>query len=128
MRNPFKRTESGVVRKEREQEEADARKADAQNERERVKDVRQKQKEAVALNPNARFPATQVTYTDTSFAEPPPLNYTLHTRIRSIVFFWTLVFLDVVCVPIILYFCLWYLTNLSHNAGMYLTLDTNSFS
>jgi hypothetical protein len=118
MRNPFNRTQSAQARKEVQIAEAEARKTDARNERDRVKDVRQKKKEAVIANPNSRFPPTQVCYTDASFAEPPPLNYSLKPRIRSIAFFWTLVFLDVVCVPIVLYFTLWYLTNLSHNAGM----------
>jgi hypothetical protein len=123
MRNPFNRTQSAQARKEVQVAEAEARKTEARHERERVKDVRQKKKEAVIANPNSRFPPTQVAYIDPSFAEPPPLNYSLRPRIKSISFFWTLVFLDVVCVPIVLYFTLWYLTNLSHNAGMRLRLN-----
>ena len=75
-------------------------------------------KEVVAAHPSARFPPTQICYTDPSFAEPPSLNYSLYPRIRYIIFFWGLVFVDVVCVPIVLYFTLWYKTNLSPNAGM----------
>ncbi|KAJ8608047.1 hypothetical protein MRB53_039882 [Persea americana] len=38
----------------------------------------------------------------------PPLNYTLRTRKRSIAFFWTLILIDCIGVPIGLYFGLWY--------------------
>jgi len=74
------------------------------------------QRELEAAHPSARFPPTQVTYADVTFAEPPPLNYSLRPRIKSLVIFWTLVFLDCVCMPLILYFVLWYKTGLSHNA------------
>lgn len=40
--------------------------------------------------------------------EPPPLNYTLHTRKRSIFIFWTFIVFDSVIMPIALYFGLWY--------------------
>lgn len=40
--------------------------------------------------------------------EPPSLNYTLHTRYKSITFFWTVVVFDSVIMPIGLYFGLWY--------------------
>ncbi|KAJ9656856.1 hypothetical protein H2201_008418 [Coniosporium apollinis] len=66
--------------------------------------------------PSARHAPTQVTFTDPDFTKPPPLNYTLRTRIKSIWIFWTLVVLDCVCLPIALYFGLWYGTSLSHNA------------
>ena len=93
---------------------------DVRNQRkaDKVEKVRQKeeQRQIELANPSARFAPTQVTYTDTTFAHPPPLEYTLRTRWKSISIFWTLVFLDVVCMPIVLYFCLWYLTHLSHNA------------
>lgn len=49
-------------------------------------------------------------------AGPPPLNYTLHTRKKSIAFFWTLIAIDLIALPIALYFGLWYGTSLSHNA------------
>ena len=68
------------------------------------------------------FPPTQVVYVDVSFHEPPPLNYTLQTRRKSIAIFWTLIFLDCICMPIILYFALWYATGLSHNAGKILSI------
>lgn len=47
--------------------------------------------------------------------EPPPLNYTLWTRKRSIFIFWSLILIDSIAMPIVLYFCLWYDTNLSPN-------------
>ncbi|KAF2454830.1 hypothetical protein BDY21DRAFT_290447 [Lineolata rhizophorae] len=66
-------------------------------------------------NLNAIRPPTQVVY-DPDFAEPPGLNYTLRTRIKSITIFWTLCALDTIAMPIALYFGLWYGTGLSHNA------------
>jgi len=77
-----------------------------------------RQKELEAAHPSARFPPTQVIFTDTTFAEPPTLNYSLRPRLKSILIFWTLVFIDCICMPLILYFVLWYKTKLSHNAGM----------
>ena len=62
-------------------------------------------------------PPTQVLYTDPDFAAPPPLNYSLRTRKKSLAIFWSLIFLDCICMPLALYFGLWYGTNLSHNAG-----------
>jgi len=47
---------------------------------------------------------------------PPSLNYTLQTRKSSIAIFWTLILLDSIAIPIVLYFTLWYLTSLSPNA------------
>jgi hypothetical protein len=47
--------------------------------------------------------------------EPPPLNYTLWTRKWPITWFWTLILIDSIAMPIVLYFCLWYLTDLSPN-------------
>jgi hypothetical protein len=47
--------------------------------------------------------------------EPPPLNYTLYTRKLSIFIFWSLILIDSIAMPIVLYFCLWYDTNLSPN-------------
>lgn len=66
---------------------------------------------------SAVFAATHVVYSDPDFATPPPLNYTLRTRIKWIIIFWSLVILDCVCMPIALYFGLWYGTHLTHNAG-----------
>jgi len=102
MKTPFTRTRS-------QQEQLRVKK----NEKEAAI---QRQKDLEAAHPSARFPATQVFYADPSFAEPPPLNYTLKSRYKSLWIFWTLVFLDCVCLPIILYFTLWYKTHLSHNA------------
>jgi hypothetical protein len=51
-------------------------------------------------------------------SEPPPLPYSLHTRKKSIAFFWTIFVVDTLAQPLILYWCLWYLTDLSHNVGM----------
>ncbi|KAK3073545.1 hypothetical protein LTR53_004779 [Teratosphaeriaceae sp. CCFEE 6253] len=47
--------------------------------------------------------------------EPPPLNYSLSKRKWSIVFFWGLIIVDCVFMPIGLYFGLWYGTNLTPN-------------
>ncbi|KAJ5894655.1 hypothetical protein N7495_006346 [Penicillium taxi] len=47
--------------------------------------------------------------------EPPPLPYSLHTRKKSIAFFWTLFVIDTLGQPIGLYFGLWYGTDLSPN-------------
>lgn len=40
--------------------------------------------------------------------EPPPLNYTLHTRYKAIFIFWTFIVIDSVVMPIALYYGLWY--------------------
>ncbi|KAJ5782527.1 hypothetical protein N7457_004301 [Penicillium paradoxum] len=48
-------------------------------------------------------------------SEPPPLPYSLHTRKKSIAFFWTIFVIDTLAQPLILYWCLWYLTDLSPN-------------
>ena len=54
--------------------------------------------------------------TDLAFEpEPPPLNYTLYTRKLSIFIFWSFILIDSIAMPIVLYFCLWYDTNLSPN-------------
>jgi hypothetical protein len=52
-------------------------------------------------------------------SEPPPLPYSLHTRKKSIALFWTIFVIDTLAQPLILYWCLWYLTDLSHNVGMF---------
>jgi hypothetical protein len=48
---------------------------------------------------------------------PPSLGYTLHEskRKRNIAIFWSMVVLDSVAMPIVLYFALWYNTSLSPN-------------
>lgn len=51
-------------------------------------------------------------------SEPPPLPYSLHTRKRAIAIFWTIFVVDTLGQPLILYWTLWYLTDLSHNLGM----------
>ncbi|EEP79976.1 conserved hypothetical protein [Uncinocarpus reesii 1704] len=45
----------------------------------------------------------------------PELPYSLRDRKRSIALFWTLFVIDTLAQPLILYFTLWYLTDLSHN-------------
>lgn len=50
--------------------------------------------------------------------EPPQLPYSLHTRKKSIAIFWTLFVIDTLAQPLILYWALWYATDLSHNMGM----------
>lgn len=57
---------------------------------------------------NARFPHTQVTYDDPDFRRPPPLKYSLRTRRKAIFWFWTLIILDCIFMPIGLYFGMWY--------------------
>ncbi|EAW14497.1 uncharacterized protein ACLA_075350 [Aspergillus clavatus NRRL 1] len=47
--------------------------------------------------------------------EPPPLPYSLHTRKKSIAIFWTLFVIDTLAQPLVLYWALWYATDLSHN-------------
>ena len=48
--------------------------------------------------------------------EPPPLKYTLRTRKASIVFFWSLILIDSIAIPLVLYFTLQYHTDLTPNA------------
>jgi hypothetical protein len=57
---------------------------------------------------HAIYPHTQVTYDDPDFRRPPPLNYSLRTRTKAIFWFWTLIFVDCVLMPIGLYFGMWY--------------------
>lgn len=68
--------------------------------------------------PSDQVPASVETMqsSDPAFEpEPPPLNYTLRTRKMSIFIFWALILIDSIAMPIVLYFCLWYLTDLSPN-------------
>lgn len=59
---------------------------------------------------------TMQSTTDAAFEpEPPPLNYTLYTRKLSIFIFWSLILIDSIAMPLVLYFCLWYLTDLTPN-------------
>lgn len=46
---------------------------------------------------------------------PPPLDYDLRSRKRSIAIFWTLILIDSIVMPLGLYFGLWYGTNLTPN-------------
>jgi len=46
---------------------------------------------------------------------PPELPYSLRDRKWSIAIFWTLFVIDTLAQPLILYFALWYATDLSHN-------------
>ena len=78
--------------------------------------AREEARRRVLEHPSSAYPPTQILYTDPTFHDPPPLEYSLWTRWKSITVFWSLVFLDVVCLPITLYFALWYGTHLSHNA------------
>jgi hypothetical protein len=63
---------------------------------------------APSPTPHSLFPHTQITYDDPDFRAPPPLKYTLRTRKKSIFWFWTLIILDCVFMPIGLYFGMWY--------------------
>lgn len=49
---------------------------------------------------------------------PPPLPYSLRDRKKSIAFFWGLFLIDLLVQPLVLYFTLWYLTDISHNHGV----------
>ncbi|KAL1304597.1 hypothetical protein AAFC00_003566 [Neodothiora populina] len=46
---------------------------------------------------------------------PPALEYDLRSRKKSIAYFWTLILIDSIAMPLGLYFGLWYGTNLSPN-------------
>jgi hypothetical protein len=63
---------------------------------------------AVSPNAHAIYPHTQVTYDDPDFRRPPPLNYSLRDRKKAIFWFWTLIFVDCILMPIGLYFGMWY--------------------
>jgi hypothetical protein len=63
---------------------------------------------AVSPNAHAIYPHTQVTYDDPDFRRPPPLNYSLRTRRKAIFWFWTLIFVDCILMPIGMYFGMWY--------------------
>lgn len=54
------------------------------------------------------YPHTQITYDDPDFTRPPPLNYSLQVRRKSIFWFWTLIFIDCILMPIGMYFGMWY--------------------
>ncbi|CAK42638.1 hypothetical protein AAWM_10392 [Aspergillus awamori] len=47
--------------------------------------------------------------------EPPPLPYSLRSRKKSIAIFWTIFVIDTLAQPLVLYWALWYATDLSHN-------------
>jgi hypothetical protein len=59
-------------------------------------------------NAHAIYPHTQVTYDDPDFRRPPPLGYTLRTRRKAIFWFWFLIFVDCILMPIGMYFGMWY--------------------
>ena len=64
-------------------------------------------------NPHSHVPTLDGLSEDMS--RPPPIGYTLRTRKFAIAFFWTLILIDCIAIPLVLYFCLHYLTNLSPN-------------
>lgn len=83
-----------------------------------IADDESKQEGAPSGAPSDQVPASVETMqsSDPAFElEPPPLNYTLRTRKLSIFIFWSLILIDSIAMPIVLYFCLWYLTDLSPN-------------
>ncbi|RAL14888.1 uncharacterized protein BO97DRAFT_468827 [Aspergillus homomorphus CBS 101889] len=51
----------------------------------------------------------------TTPSEPPQLPYSLRTRKKAIAFFWILFIIDTMAQPLVLYWTLWYATDLSHN-------------
>ena len=59
-------------------------------------------------NAHAIYPHTQIAYDDPDFARPPPLKYSLQVRRKSIFWFWTLIFVDCILMPIGMYFGMWY--------------------
>jgi hypothetical protein len=59
-------------------------------------------------NRHAIYPHTQVTYDDPDFRRPPPLEYSLRTRRKAIFWFWLLIFVDCILMPIGMYFGMWY--------------------
>lgn len=63
---------------------------------------------ATSPNPHAIYPHTQITYDDPDFRRPPPLNYSLRIRKKAIFWFWFLIFVDCILMPIGLYFGMWY--------------------
>ncbi|KAK4561208.1 hypothetical protein LTR86_005163 [Recurvomyces mirabilis] len=61
-------------------------------------------------------PTLEELQSDAAFEpEPPALNYNMRSRKLYIIFFWSLIVVDCVFMPIGLYFGLWYGTNLSPN-------------
>ena len=56
----------------------------------------------------SQYPHTQITYDDPDFRRPPPLKYSLRPRKKAIFWFWTLIILDCIFMPIGLYFGMWY--------------------
>jgi len=56
---------------------------------------------------------------DDSFGRsgPPRLEYELRTKKLRIAFFWSMILLDSMGLPIVLYFVLWKGTPLSHSTG-----------
>ncbi|KAF2854743.1 hypothetical protein T440DRAFT_464891 [Plenodomus tracheiphilus IPT5] len=56
----------------------------------------------------SQYPHTQVTYDDPDFRRPPPLGYSLRPRKKAIFWFWTLIVVDCIFMPIGLYFGMWY--------------------
>jgi hypothetical protein len=63
---------------------------------------------AASPNPHAIYPHTQVTYDDPDFRRPPPLEYSLRVRKKAIFWFWFLIFVDCILMPIGMYFGMWY--------------------
>lgn len=63
-------------------------------------------------------PSQQITSTSSYPSQPPPLHYSLDDNHRKITifWFWSLIVVDIIAIPIILYFALFYLTSLSHEA------------
>lgn len=109
----FNRRQSEVARVK---EKKVTQKKEKVDKKEEVKKAAEAQKQLEVTHPSARYGPTQVVYADPTFEHPPPLEYSLWARKKSIAIFWVLIFIDCVCVPIVLYFTLWYLTSLSHNA------------
>lgn len=91
-------------------------KQDKVDKKEQTKNQLEAQKKLELTHPQARYGPTQVVYADPTFEHPPPLEYSLDNRKKSLVIFVFLIFIDCIVVPLVLYFTLWYLTSLSHNA------------
>jgi len=70
--------------------------------------VSQTPSRAASPNPHSIYPHTQITYDDPDFLRPPPLNYSLRPRKKAIFWFWFLIVVDCIFMPIGLYFGMWY--------------------
>lgn len=87
--------------------------------------VSQTPSRAASPNPHSIYPHTQITYDDPDFLRPPPLNYSLRPRTKAIFWFWFLIMVDCIFMPIGLYFGMWYgLTRKQLSANAVFSIST----